>query len=55
MLSVNMYSLWKDDTSNIIKGIGEATNNIVNYRHSLNVTEKRFCELIEDVQAVCDF
>lgn len=40
MLSVNMYSLWKDDTSNIIKGIGEATNNIVNYRHSLNVTEK---------------
>lgn len=41
MLSVNMYSLWKDDTSNIIKGIGEATNNIVNYRHSLNVTEKK--------------
>lgn len=34
MLSVNMYSLWKDDTSNIIKGIGEATNNIVNYRHT---------------------
>lgn len=55
MLSVNMYSLWSDETEKIIKGISEATQNIVTYRKAPNRNPDMLTELGDDLRAVCCF
>ena len=55
MLSVNMYSLWSDETDIIIKGISEATQNIVTYRKTQNRESDMLAELGDDLRAVCCF
>ena len=55
MLSVNMYGLWSDETEKIIKGISEATQNIVTYRKAQNRDEEMLTELGDDLRAVCCF
>ena len=55
MLSVNMYSLWSDETDIIIKGISEATQNIVTYRKAPNREPDMLLELVDDLGAVCSF
>mgnify|MGYP003292776986 CR=1 FL=1 len=54
MISINMNSLWSDETEKIVKGISEATNNIIEYRNNPNTSKNMFCELIEDITTVCD-
>ena len=55
MLSVNMYSLWSDETEKIIKGLSEATQNIVTYRKTSNRNLEMIKELHNDLRAVCCF
>ena len=55
MLSVNMYSLWSDETEIIIKGISEATQNIVKYRKAPNRNPDMLTELLNDLRAICCF
>lgn len=55
MLSVNMYDLWSDETDKIIKGISEATQNIVAYRKVPNRNPDMLMELGDDLRAVCCF
>lgn len=55
MLSVNMYGLWSDETDKIIKGISEATQNIVTYRKTSNRNLEMIEELHNDLRAVCCF
>ncbi len=55
MLSVNMYGLWSDETEKIIKGISEATQNIVTYRKTSNRNLEMIKELHSDLRAVCCF
>lgn len=55
MLSVNMYSLWSDETEIIIKGISEATQNIVMYHKAPNREPDMVLELVDDLTAVCSF
>lgn len=55
MLSVNMYSLWNDETDDIIKGVTEATQNIVTYRKAPNRDCEMLTELGDDLRAVCCF
>lgn len=55
MLSVDMTSLWGDDNEKIVKGVSEATNNIVLYRKSRNISEVMFEALLEDITVICYF
>ena len=55
MLSVNMYGLWSDETEKIIKGISEATQNIVTYRKAPKRNSDMLIELSDDLRAVCCF
>lgn len=55
MLSVNLYGLCSDETDKIIKGISEATQNIVAYRKALNRNPDMLMELADDLRAVCCF
>lgn len=55
MLSVDMTSLWGDDNEKIVKGVSEATNNIVLYRKSRNISEVMFEALLEDITVICCF
>ena len=55
MLSVNMYSLWSDETEIIIKGISEATQNIVMYHKAPNREPDMVLELVDDLTEVCSF
>ena len=55
MLSVNMYGLWSNETDKIIKGISEATQNIVTYRKAPKREPDLFLELGDDLKAVCCF
>lgn len=55
MLSVNMFGLWSDETDKIIKGISEATQNIVTYRKAPNRNPDMLTELGDDLRAVCCF
>lgn len=55
MLSVNMYGLWSNETDKIIKGISEATQNIVTYRKAPKREPDLFLELGDDLKAVCSF
>lgn len=55
MLSVDMSSLWGDENEQIVKGVSEATNNIVLYRKSRNVSEVMFGTLLEDITVICYF
>lgn len=54
MISINMNSLWSDETEKIVKGISEATNNIIEYRNNPNTSKDILCELIEDITTICD-
>ena len=55
MLSVNLYGLCSDETDRIIKGISEATQNIVAYRKAPNRNPDMLMELADDLRAVCCF
>ena len=55
MLSVNLYGLCSDETDKIIKGISEATQNIVAYRKAPNRNPDMLTELADDLRAVCYF
>ena len=52
MLSVDLSSLWSDQIEEMVKGIDEATINIINYleyRKSNNFTDKYFDDLFYDI------
>lgn len=55
MLRVNLSSLWSDDTSNIIKGVSEAIENLKTYRESPYHTPDMLLKLGEDIREVCCF
>ena len=55
MLSVNMALLWSDDTEQIVKGVSEATNNIVSYYNAPKTSKNMLSELRADINSVCDF
>lgn len=55
MLSVNLYGLCSDETDKIIKGISEATQNIVAYCKAPNRNSDMLMELADDLRAVCYF
>lgn len=55
MLSVNMYGLCSDETAKVIKGISEATQNIVAYRNAPKREPDVLLELGDDLRAVCCF
>lgn len=55
MLSVNLYGLCSDETDKIIKGISEATQNIVAYRKAPNRNPDMLMELADELRAVCYF
>lgn len=55
MLSVNLYGLCSDETDKIIKGISEATQNIVAYRKAPNRNPDMLMEHADDLRAVCCF
>ena len=55
MLSVNLYGLCSDETDKIIKGISEATQNIVAYRKAPNRNPDMLTELANDLREVCCF
>lgn len=55
MISIDMGSLWSDETEKIVKGISEATNNIIEYRNNPNTSKNMFCELGEDIATICSF
>lgn len=55
MISVEMSSLWSDETQLIIQGISEATENIIVYRQNDVSSREALLELGEDIGAVCDF
>ena len=55
MLSINMYSLWSDETEKIIKCISEATQNIVTYSKAQNRDPEMLTELGDNLRAICCF
>lgn len=55
MISVNMATLWSDETELIVQGITEATENIVAYRNSQNSSKESLESLGEDIGVICDF
>ena len=55
MLSVDMSSLWGDDTKQIVKGIKEATDHIKSYYNATNTTKDMLLALGEDIEEICDF
>lgn len=55
MISVNMATLWSDETELIVQGITEATENIVAYRNSKNSSKESLESLGEDIGVICDF
>jgi hypothetical protein len=54
MISVDMSSLWSDETDLIVQGIAEATKNIASYRRNSS-SSKALLELGEDMGVICDF
>lgn len=55
MLSINMNSLWSDETDLIIQGIQEATNNIIAYYNAHERSPDMLLELGNDICDVCNF
>lgn len=55
MISVDMSSLWADEVDKIVKGITEATNNIISYHNHSKTTKQKLIELLEDVYEICKF
>ena len=55
MISVDMSSLWSDETDLIVRGVTEATENIVAYRCNKASSQETLIALGEDIGAVCDF
>lgn len=55
MISVNMATLWSDETDLIVQGITEATQNIIQYRNDEKSAQESLLLLREDIGAVCDF
>ena len=54
MISVNMDSLWSCETKLIIKGIKEATENIIYYAHCNNHSQNLLLELGNDIYDICN-
>jgi hypothetical protein len=50
-----MSALFGDDTGQIVKGITEATNNLVSYRNHSSTTKNMLSELWEDICDICNF
>lgn len=55
MISVDMFSLWSNQTYEIVKGVTEATNNIISYRNTIQVSKRMFNQLFEDIKEICGF
>lgn len=55
MLSVDMASLWSDETEQVVKGIKEAINNIVSYYYAPKTSKSILSELMTDINLICDF
>lgn len=55
MISIEMSSLWGDDTEQIVKGVTEATNNIISYHNNPNTSKNMLLELVNDIQSICSF
>lgn len=55
MISVNMATLWSDNTVSIVQGVTEATENIIAYRSNEKSSQEELLSLGEDIGAVCDF
>lgn len=55
MISVNMATLWSDETELIVQGITEATQNIIQYRNNEKSSQESLLLLGEDIGDVCDF
>lgn len=55
MISVDMSSLWSNEIELAVKGITEATENIVAYRRNNTTTQKLLADLIDDIGEICDF
>lgn len=55
MISVNMSTLFGDETEKIVQGILEATNNIISYKDSSFTSKSRFSNLFQDIEKVCCF
>lgn len=55
MISVNMATLWSDETDLIVQGITEATQNIIQYRNDEKSSQESLLLLGEDIGDVCDF
>lgn len=55
MLSIYMSSLWADEVDKIVKGITEATKNIISYYSHSKTTKQKLIELLEDVYKICKF
>ena len=54
MISVNMNSLWSSETKLFIKGINEATKNIISYAQCTNPSQDLLLELRNDICHVCN-
>ena len=55
MLSVDMSSAWEKGNEKIVKCILEATEHIILYRNSSDVSKKILCELFKDIIGICRF
>lgn len=55
MISIDMSTLWGEDTEQIVKGITEATNNIIAYHNSPNSSKNMLFELGKDISDICNF
>ena len=55
MISIEMSLLWGDDTEQIVKGVTEATNNIISYHNNPNTSKNMLLELVNDIQSICNF
>lgn len=53
MLSVKLDTLWYDDTAPAIKGINEATSNVLAYTNSLYRNSNQLRDVLRDIYAVC--
>ena len=55
MIGMDMSSLWSDEIGLIVRGITEATENIVAYRNGDGASKESLLDLGQDIGAICDF
>lgn len=55
MISVKMSTLWGDDVEQIVRGITEATDNIISYHNHPNASRDMLLKLGKDISEICNF